>query len=222
MVGSNPPKIPVLAVIIHLLTVLAEALLDFQAHWLKYARSWHAAKTPWTATAWLIPWPPCSRLCGAGTCHGVPLSSPLVGPACSLTSYSGSYSEPRTLHCIWSYGGHICSAMAKDQDIATLFINFSKAFDCSGPFWVSRSTRAKKIETLCPWLSLSGWICFIFVNKREQERGRKKRWQFVSRSSHTVNLQWTEFYGRKSVSTILLPDFIDGFQDKCNFLMLMI
>jgi len=79
------------------------------------------------------------------------------------------------VQCIWSYGGHICSAIVKDRDIATIFIKFSKAFDCPGLFSMSRSILAKKMGALWPWLIFSGWICFIFVNKKEQERGRKQR-----------------------------------------------
>lgn len=64
--------------------------------------------------------------------------------------------------------------MAKDQDTGTIFINFSKPFDCPGSFIASRIICVKKIETPWPWLSLRGWICFIFVNKRENEREKEK------------------------------------------------
>lgn len=72
--------------------------------------------------------------------------------------------------------GHIWSAMTKDQAITTIFINSSKAFDHPGPFRGSRSICAEKIEALWPWLSFSRWFCFIFVNIREQERERGRKW----------------------------------------------
>lgn len=47
-------------------------------------------------------------------------------------------------------GGHTCSAMAKDQDIRTIYINFSEAFECPRLVKMSRSICAKKIEALWP------------------------------------------------------------------------
>lgn len=73
-------------------------------------------------------------------------------------------------------GGRIWSAVTEDQDIATIFINFSKAFDHPGPFEGPGAFVLRKLKHFgLGWASADGFASYLLTqeSKREKEGERE-------------------------------------------------